>query len=383
MYNRRYDKVFLMLRQEVAGYALGKRPPWGSCVMELKNGKGKLHLTVQGLKPLNGGYAVYVMAGEESIFCGELHPDSREGHGELKWEFQPDALGTGKKAEDLHTVLILAEDGKGGGSAPLTAYFGEKRNWKKTFRPREKKPIEEMKPLAAEEEIKIQAAEAAVLTPPVVQVIPPVSEKRKEGTEPPKNINAKDTNAKVAETQKTSYHGSFQGLLAKFRQELENLEETGILTPQETENIRSLGADSAPKPIEKQEQEQAEEREGQRETPLAEPLEETAEQQESVFAKNRELEPFGDGEQWKCLSLEELTILSQIPLKWQREFFFLLPYRRYHHLILQEKKDGIWLGLPAFYDEKDEADAKSFGFREFRRVDDEWGYWMAFLERKG
>ena len=40
MYNRRYDKVFLMLRQETAGYAVGKRPPWGSCIMELKNGTG-------------------------------------------------------------------------------------------------------------------------------------------------------------------------------------------------------------------------------------------------------------------------------------------------------------------------------------------------------
>ncbi|MBQ5589463.1 MAG: hypothetical protein IIU70_04880, partial [Anaerotignum sp.] len=70
MYNRRYEKVFLMLRQEVAGYALGKRPPWGSCVMELKNGKGRLHLNIQGLKPLQ--YEVYVMAGEKSIFCGEI-----------------------------------------------------------------------------------------------------------------------------------------------------------------------------------------------------------------------------------------------------------------------------------------------------------------------
>ncbi len=385
MYNRRYDKVFLMLRQEVAGYALGKRPPWGSCVMELKNGKGKLHLTVQGLKPLGRGYAVYVMAGEESIFCGELRPDSKEGHGELKWEFQPDALGNGKKAEDFHTVLILAEDGKGGVSAPLTAYFGEKKNWKKEFKPREKtlQPIEEMKLQAVEEEIKLQAAEAAVLTPPVVQITPSVSEKRKEPQEPPKNTNVKGTNAKVAEEQKASYHGSFQGLLAKFRQELENLEETGILTPQETENIRNMGANPAPKPIEKQEQEKVEERERETEKPLVEPSAEPVEQQESIFAQNRELEPFGDGEQWKCLSLEELLLLSQIPLKWQREFFFLLPYRRYHHLILQEQEDGIWLGLPAFYDEKDAADAKSFGFREFRRVDDEWGYWMTFLEREG
>ena len=100
-----------------------------------------------------------------------------------------------------------------------------------------------------------------------------------------------------------------------------------------------------------------------------------------LFAANRELSPFGDGEQWKCLSLEEMTLLSQIPLKWQREFFFLLPDRKYHHLILQEKENGIWLGLPSHYSEADAADAETFGFGEFRRVDGDWGYWMCFLER--
>ena len=111
MYNRRYDKVFLMLRQETAGYAVGKRPPWGSCIMELKNGTGRLMLTVQGLRPLR--YAVYLLAGQESIFCGELHPEKKEGHAELKWAFNPDAVGEGKRAEDFHTVLILrqAENG--------------------------------------------------------------------------------------------------------------------------------------------------------------------------------------------------------------------------------------------------------------------------------
>ena len=94
MYNRRYDKVFLMLRQETAGYAVGKRPPWGSCIMELKNGTGRLMLTVQGLRPLR--YAVYLLAGQESIFCGELHPEKKEGHAELKWAFNPDAVGEGK-----------------------------------------------------------------------------------------------------------------------------------------------------------------------------------------------------------------------------------------------------------------------------------------------
>lgn len=123
MYNRRYDKVFLMLRQETAGYAVGKRPPWGSCIMELKNGTGRLMLTVQGLRPLR--YAVYLLAGQESIFCGELHPEKKEGHAELKWAFNPDAVGEGKRAEDFHTVLILRR--RAAVLARLRLFRGENR----------------------------------------------------------------------------------------------------------------------------------------------------------------------------------------------------------------------------------------------------------------
>lgn len=69
---------------------------------------------------------MYLLAGQESIFCGELHPEKKEGHAELKWAFNPDAVGEGKRAEDFHTVLILAEEG--GCSVPLAAIFrGENR----------------------------------------------------------------------------------------------------------------------------------------------------------------------------------------------------------------------------------------------------------------
>ena len=355
MYNRRYEKVFLMLRQETAGYAIGKRPPWGSCVMELKNGKGKLHLTVQGLKPLpKGSYGVYVMAGAESIFCGELQPDKKDGRCELKWDFAPDAVGNQKKAEDFHTVLILAEEGQGHFSAPLTAFFGERQDWRKDFQPCRKE--------APKEEIILQAAEAAATEKPA-----PIAAREEKKPET-------NTNEKIAEEQKKSYHGSFQGLLAKFRQELEELEETGILTKAETEHIRTLGQETSTEAKEK-----IVEQDGERKTVPVK----VESQELSFFAKNRELFPFADGTPWKCLSLEELTLLSQIPLRWQKEFFFLLPYRKYHHLILQETKAGVWLGLPDHYDEKDAAEGERFGFREFRSVDGDWGYWMCFLERNG
>ena len=316
MYNRRYEKVFLMLRQETAGYALGKRPPWGSCVMELKNGRGRLHLTAQGLRPF--GYEVYVMAGEESIFCGEVCPEPKEGRCELKWDFDPDAIGEGKRAEDLHTVILLAD----GLSAPLTASFREKRDWKTDFARRKT------------EDIPLQAAEATFAEKPV-------------------QMEQADIHTKIAEEQKArcqdSIHGSFQGLLAKFRQELEELEETGILTREETEHIRNMGAT-------------------------------VKEEQEPLCSAEQGWVPFGDGKAWKRISPEEMLLFSQVPLKWEREFFFLLPCRKYHHLILREEEKGLWLGVPQKYDERDIADAEKFGFREFRRVADEWGYWLTFLE---
>ena len=155
MYNRRYDKVFLMLRQETTGYAVGKRPPWGSCIMELKNGTGRLMLTVQGLRPLR--YAVYLLAG---------HPEKKEGHAELKWAFNPDAVGEGKCAEDFHTVLILAEEG--GRSAPLAAYFGEKTDWKAILQPQKgaerQKKAEPQEMPKLQEKTALKTAETAALS---------------------------------------------------------------------------------------------------------------------------------------------------------------------------------------------------------------------------
>ena len=367
MYNRRYDKVFLMLRQETAGYAVGKRPPWGSCIMELKNGTGRLHLTVQGLRPLC--YAVYLLAGKESIFCGELRPEKKEGHAELKWEFDPDAVGKGQRAEDFHTVLILAEEG--GYSAPLAAYFGEKTDWKAIFQPQraEQKPLKK-----AESQKEAEPQEMPKLQEKTALKAAETTALQEQKAEPPKPQEQPAT--------AQSCHGSFQGLLAKFRRELENLEETGVLSAEETANIRAAGKTETPPAKEG----------GQCADTGAEKVDTTAEtvdkvdtsgQQKDTLGQHKKLEPFGDGVLWDCLFLEELTLLAQIPLKWQKEFFFLLPYRRYHHLILRQAENGYWLGLPGEYDAAEETEAQRFGFREFRRVDGDWGYWLAFLAQEG
>ena len=163
---------------------------------------------------------------------------------------------------------------------------------------------------------------------------------------------------------------------------MENLEETGVLSAEETAHIRAAGKTENPSVKEG----------GQCADTGAERVDKTTEivdkadtsgQQKDTPGQRKKLEPFGDGVLWDCLFLEELTLLAQIPLKWQKEFFFLLPYRRYHHLILRQAENGYWLGLPGEYSEEEEAEAQRFGFREFRRVDGDWGYWMAFLAQEG
>lgn len=379
MYNRRYEKIFLMLRQETAGYAIGSRAPWGSCILELKNGGGRLQLSVQGLRPLRQPYAVYILAGEESIFCGRLSPDAKEGYATLKWDFAPDAIGNGKRVEDIHTVLLLAEYGENGISAPLLAYVAEEMDWRALFSriaPQPEPPAQIAEPIA------LQAAEAPL---------------RKEPAPP-----AEKPHIAIAQAQKSSFHGSFQGLLAKFRQELQELEAGGILSAEELERIRGkkepqaeqdVPAETPVEPLciaeyaeqaasaEKPEPEKIEEIEDTPEILVETPAADAS--RPDPFAHNLELQPFAEGESWKCISLGELTLLAQIPLRWQREFFFLLPQRRYHHLILREGEDGVWLGLPASYAESDAADAKKFGFDTFRRVDGDWGYWLARLEKDG
>lgn len=109
----------------------------------------------------------------------------------------------------------------------------------------------------------------------------------------------------------------------------------------------------------------------------------TSGQQKDTLGQQKKLEPFGDGVLWDCLFLEELTLLAQIPLKWQKEFFFLLPYRRYHHLILRQAENGYCSVCRGIQRGGGSRGTALSGFGNFRRVDGDWGYWWAFLAQEG
>ena len=61
--------------------------------------------------------------------------------------------------------------------------------------------------------------------------------------------------------------------------------------------------------------------------------------------------------------------------------FFLLPYRRYGHLILRKTQDGYLFGLPDRYQAENRRRAEMLGFREFRHIEGEedFGYWIGAI----
>ena len=56
MYNRRYDKSFVMLKQELGGFSLGQQSAWGSCVME--KWKRTFHIFSARFKKINRWKAI-------------------------------------------------------------------------------------------------------------------------------------------------------------------------------------------------------------------------------------------------------------------------------------------------------------------------------------
>ncbi len=141
MYNRRYDKCFIMLRQEFSGYSDGRQQTSGSSTIELKNGKGRLTTYVQGLKRLSGTfYYIYLINGNAKrslgVKAGMIEVDNN-GRGSQKWDFEPDNVGgSGIPIDDFNAIAVICRGSTANNTsiiAPLSGYKNDKFNWKSGF----------------------------------------------------------------------------------------------------------------------------------------------------------------------------------------------------------------------------------------------------------
>lgn len=138
---RRYDRFFIMFRQELSGYSIDGREPNGYCKIEIRDGKGRISTYIQGLKPLNDSsmYRVYLISSQGNkslgIPIGWLDINNR-GRGECRWEFNPDNLeGTGLAIEDFNIGAIIVKGDKINELiAPIVGYRDKEVLWKKGFK---------------------------------------------------------------------------------------------------------------------------------------------------------------------------------------------------------------------------------------------------------
>lgn len=138
---RRYDRFFIMFKQELNGYSIDGREPNGYCKIEIRDGHGRASTYIQGLKPLRDGsmYRVYLISSQGNkslgVPAGWLNIDNR-GRGECRWEFNPDNLdGTGLAIEDFNISAIIVKGDKINELlAPIVGYKDREVLWKNGFK---------------------------------------------------------------------------------------------------------------------------------------------------------------------------------------------------------------------------------------------------------
>ncbi len=401
MYNRRYDKVFIMLRQELNGFSMGQQPAWGSCIMELKNKKGKLFVTVQGLKKLadDRNYEFFVIGGMgtamRGVSCGNIFVD-QYGKGELKWEFDPDAIGQSCFCvEQLHTVALLVKGGYGL-TAPLAGYFKEKVSWQRQFQEEKEKK-------------DLRAAEAILAQPPKKENKTEKSEQKKEEkitqihkqdmqetkkemekqkTESQNFITIEDIRKEVKKKEEKTesvFQKNFKNMLLNFKKELEQLEQKGVLTQEDRKKIAQADAMTVKKEETSVVADKKDLNENKEQASVVADKKDLNENKEITYIleHNDDIYPFEEKDRWKSIALEELAVLPLDALKMMHHSFFILAYRKYKHFIFQKTAEGeYYIGVPDQYQPQTRREAQQLLFSTFEPCKKEtmkvgcYGYWI-------
>ena len=420
MYNRRYDKAFVMLKQELGGFSIGQQSAWGSCIMELKNKKGRLTFSVQGLKKLTDGrrYEAFVVAGKgnamRGISCGIVEVD-QYGKGELKWEFDPDLIGkSGFSVEELHTATLIVKGGYGL-IVPLAGYFNEKVAWKKFFKEeKEQQPDLRAAEAILLEEPKQSIKETAKKTIQLKQENK-IVEIEPEQPKQPQNIvkEQKISNTIQNKKETSSFQKNFKDMLFNFKRELEKLEQSGVLTKEEQKHITEIKTNTQPEQTvvqqQKQQNEQKTEIEQEQKIEIEQNAEIVQEPQATIqsntmatetnkeiayiLQNNDTLQPFEEGI-WKSIALEELAVLPVNITEVMKNLFYICAYRKYKHFIFQKTAEKEYtIGVPAQYYPETRREAEHLYFTTFQPCGKEvmktgcYGYWLNnyfyFLNRQG
>ena len=136
VYSRRYSRNFIPLKQDSAKHNLDFRPSLGRCVIEIKDGKGKINVYTQGIKPKTDYYLELIgfeKGNIKNVCLGKFNVDDY-GKGEFSNSFDPDnILDLNNTIEDFNVISIMVKDNDDISSA-LVGYVGNPIDWKEQYK---------------------------------------------------------------------------------------------------------------------------------------------------------------------------------------------------------------------------------------------------------
>lgn len=135
IYSRKYSRNFVPLKQDDESYNLDFRPSLGRCVIEIKDGNGKINLYTQGLKT-NTDYHLELIGlnGDDikTASLGSFNVDEY-GKGDFIKKFNPDDLdNNNSKIEDFNIISVMIKKGNNINSA-LVGYVGNEVDWQNKY----------------------------------------------------------------------------------------------------------------------------------------------------------------------------------------------------------------------------------------------------------
>lgn len=112
--NGKYQRLFLILNPEAGGYNLSPQKLLGNVIIEVRDGQGRLTLSVQGLKePKNAKYQLMLVSKNNNSNVGvrlaHVMPDKR-GKVYESWAFDPNNVGGSKIPIDQFEATVISTD---------------------------------------------------------------------------------------------------------------------------------------------------------------------------------------------------------------------------------------------------------------------------------
>ena len=369
VYSRNYARMFVTLKQESADYSSNFKEAMGRCVIEVRSGKGKISLYIQGLK--KGEYSLILISCKNGknvgVKAGKVSTDLN-GKGEFKTEFDPENVcGTDFKIEDFHVVTIMPF-GHRGDKALLTGYTGGVVKWKEDFY-----ILNDNTKIYDKTEQMISENESTE-----------ISEMQNESTEilETTNENENQNDEKIETAEKITE--------AVLEQVCTNKEEN-----LSSVNVKKLSEESANfNKIVKNFKKEISNIETSKENLCKRKLKESYKKNvnygiEYIFEKNLKMTPFQNQNKninWIRIGLNELILLPNRIWLYINNPFICFSEKKYKHLILgrflENGNEKYILGVPGRYFTDYHFETELKGFKNFKccenkvPVEGDYGYWL-------